>query len=197
MGTARAHIRYFLIMAVVAICAALVVAVLLYDRVQQPEQVLQDVVMQADVTLHELNYTESENGLARWNLVADSAAHDVAEETTAIGNVRLKLFNQEQFGDVELTANTGTINMTTRQVHAKGDVIITTQNGYRFTTDSVDFAGNSTENGVITTDEEVHITSAGFSITGTGLVGDIAGGTFVLKKNVTAVYYPQAVKGGM
>lgn len=191
----RERIRYLLILAVVAICAAIVVVVLLHDRVEEPLQTLPEVAMKADVTLHELNYTESEDGVARWNLVADSAAHDVDKDTTAIENLHLKLFKQQQAGDVVLTARSGSINMTTRQVHAQGDVVITTQNGYRFTTNSVDFAGKSSTDGRITTDDEVHITSDSFSITGRGLTGDLGNGRFLLKKNVTAVYFPQAVKG--
>ncbi len=194
--TTRASIRYFLVLAVVLICASLVVMVLFYKRTDEPVQALQNIVMQADVTLHELNYTETEDGVARWNLVADSAAHDVSKELTMIENIRLKLFDQDEAGDVDLTAKTGTIDSTMNKVHANGDVVITTQNGYRFTSNSVNFVGKSSQDGQITTDDAVKITSDNFVITGVGLSGDLGKGRFVLKKNVTAIYYPKPLQGG-
>ncbi|MDY0189620.1 MAG: LPS export ABC transporter periplasmic protein LptC [Desulfuromonas sp.] len=192
----RERIRYFLMLAVVLICASLVVVVLFYQRTDEPAQELKDIVMQSDVTLHELNYTETEDGVARWNLVADSADHDVNKEMTVIENVRLKLFDQDEAGDVELTAKTGTIDSAMSKVHASGDVVITTQNGYRFTSNSVDFVGKSSKDGQISTADAVKITSENFVITGVGLAGDLGNGRFVLKKNVTAIYYPQPFNGG-
>lgn len=192
----RERIRYFLMLAVVIICASLVAVVLFYQRTDEPEQELKNVVMQADVTLHELNYTETEDGVARWNLIADSAAHDVSKEMTALENIRLKLFDQDEAGDVELTAKTGTINSAMSKVYATGDVVITTQNGYAFASNSVNFVGESSQNGQINTDDKVKITSDNFVITGVGLTGDIGKGKFVLKKDVTAIYYPQPLHGG-
>jgi len=194
--TARERIRYILILAVVLICASLLVAVFFYQRTDEVGDVAKDIVMQADVTLHELNYTETEDGVARWNLIADSAAHDVSNEVTAIENIRLKLFSQDEAGDVELTAKSGTINMATSNVYASGDVVITTQNGYQFMSDAVAFAGKSSQDGKITTDKAVKITNKNFIVNGVGLTGDLASGKFVLKKNVAATYYPTARDGG-
>lgn len=194
--TTRERIRYLMMLAVVLMCASLVVVVLFYQRTDESVQELKNVVMQADVTLHSLNYTETEEGVARWNLVADSAAHDVSKKMTAIENIHLTLFDQDEAGDVELTANTGTIDAAMNDVHARGDVVITTQNGYRFSSDSANFVGKSSRDGQITTNDLVKITGDNFVITGIGLAGDLGEGRFVLKKNVTAIYYPESPHGG-
>jgi LPS export ABC transporter protein LptC len=194
--TGRDRLRYVLMAAVVAICAALIAVVFFYNRVSLPVEIIADVAMQADVTLSRVNYTESENGVAKWNLIADSAAHDVKDERTDLKNVQLTLFDQENTGDVVLTAKTGVLNMNTRRVDARGDVVIATQSGYRFTSDSASFQGESAHDGTISTDDKIKIVTDKFIITGTGLRGDLARGKFTIKNKVTAIYSPQSTNGG-
>lgn len=187
----RERIRYLLILSVVAICAVLLVVIFFYDRSSSPTELLDDIVVDADVTLHEFHYTETENGVVRWTLTSDSAAHDFSAQATVMQNVRLQLFNQEEAGDVVLTAKTGMADLVTREVRVRGDVVITTQNGYRFVSESVVFQGDSSQGGVIITDDVVHISSNQLEITGTEMRVDLSQGTFILKEDVTAVYLSQ------
>ncbi len=192
----RERIRYILMLVVVAICASIIVVVLFVDRTVVTTSDIEDVVMTADVTLNQLNYTETKNGVAQWNIIADSAAHDMAKGVTEVDNIRMRLFNQQQVGEVLLTAKTGTINLAKHYVVARGDVVLVTENGLSFVSDSVTFTGNSAESGIITTDDRVKIKSDQFELNGTGMSGDIAQGIFTLKNDVAAVYYPQQVNGG-
>ncbi|MEA3464711.1 MAG: LPS export ABC transporter periplasmic protein LptC [Thermodesulfobacteriota bacterium] len=191
----RERVRYLLMISVVAICAALLVVIFFYDRSSSPPELIDDVVMDADVALSEFNYTETENGVARWTLTADSAAHAFSSDMTVMQNVRLQLFDQEEAGDVVLTAKTGKANFATSDVNVRGDVIITTQNGYRFESDSVVFHGDSLKDGVVVTDDFVHIYSDQLEITGIGMRVDLSASTFILKHNVIAVYLSLPSKG--
>jgi LPS export ABC transporter protein LptC len=191
----REHIRRLLVLALLAVCAVLLVFILFYNRTSSPTEVLDDVVMEADVALQEFRYTETEQGDVKWTLTADSAAHDFTTEATRIENVRLQLFDQPQAGEVVLTSKSGTANLDTQVVHVLGDVVITTENGYRFESDSVTFYGNDSESGVITTEDPVHITSAQLDLSGAGMVLDAGKGTLKLKDRVSAIYYPQPREG--
>lgn len=172
------------------------IRVIYFDRAPDPTDVLKDMVVEADVALSDFNYTETEAGVAQWTLDADSAEHDFSEDVTVMDTVRLQVFNQGEAGDVHLTANTGRANLNTREVTVRGNVVVTTENGYQFESESVTFLGQASEDGVVESDEVVRITSEQIEITGRGLEVDLAKGTFLIKENVTAIYLAQPVKGG-
>ncbi len=190
----RERLRYVLISVVIIFCSVLIVRVVFYDRTPTPADVIEGIVVEADVALRKFSYTETEAGIAQWTLNADSAEHDFTEDITIMENVRLDVFNQGEAGDVHLTSKTGRANLNTRDVTVRGNVIITTGNGYQFESESVTFHGQASDDGVVVSDDFVRITSQQFDITGRGLEVDLAHGTFLIKENVTAVYLPQPVK---
>jgi|LGOV01.1.fsa_nt_gb LPS export ABC transporter protein LptC len=190
----RERLRYVLISVVIVFCSVLIVRVVFYDRAPTPADVIEGIVVEADVALREFSYTETEAGVAQWTLNADSAEHDFSEDVTIMKNVRLDVFNQGEAGDVHLTAKTGRANLSTRDVTVRGSVIITTGNGYQFESESVTFHGQASDDGVVVSDESVRITSQQLDISGRGLEIDLAHGTFLIKEDVTAVYLPQPVK---
>lgn len=190
----RERLRYLLISVVIVFCSVLIVRVVFYDRAPTVADVIEGIVVEADVALREFSYTETEAGIAQWTLNADSAEHDLTEDITIMENVRLDVFNQGEAGDVHLTSKTGRANLNTRDVSVRGNVIITTGNGYQFESESVTFHGQASDDGVVVSDDTVRITSQQLDITGRGLEVDLAHGTFLIKENVTAVYLPQPVK---
>lgn len=192
----RDRLRYILISFVIIFCSVLLLRVVFYDRAPISEEIIEGIVVDADVALSEFSYTESEAGLAQWTLNADRAEHDLTEDVTIMENVRLNVFNQGEAGDVNLTGNTGRANLNTRDVMVRGNVIITTQNGYKFESESVTFHGQASDDGVVVSDDPVRITSQQLEITGRGLEVDLSQGTFLVKEDVTAVYLAQPVKRG-
>lgn len=192
----RDRLRYLLISSVIIICSVLLIRIVFYDRAPKPADMIEGMTVDADVALREFSYTESESGVVKWTLNADSADHDFSDDSTTMDNVRLDVFNQGEAGDVHLTAKTGRANLTTRDVTVRGTVVITTQNGYTFESESVTFHGQASEDGVVVSDDPVRITSQQLEITGRGLEVDLAQGTFLIKENVTAVYLAQPVKRG-
>lgn len=191
----RDRLRFILMALVVIICSVLLIRVIYYDRAPDPSDVMDGVVVEADVALSEFSYTETEAGVAQWTLNADSAEHDFTDDVTVMDTVRLQVFDQGEMGDVHLTANTGRANLNTRKVTVRGNVVITTENGYTFESETVTFDGQASEDGVVESDEDVRITSEQIEITGRGLGVDLAKGTFLIKENVTAIYLVQPVKG--
>lgn len=192
----RKALRRLLMLALIVTCSVVLVFILFHDRVPLPETVLDRTVMDADVALRKFNYTESEHGVALWTLTADSAAHDLGTETTAMHNVQLEMFNQAQAGDVVLTAKSGIAELASQRIQVAGDVVITTGNGYRFSTDSLTFQGNSSTQGLVSTDDVVHVRSEQLTLTGSGMLLDLGRGTLKLHHQVSATCFPQAIKEG-
>lgn len=192
----RERLRLLLISIVIIFCSVLIVRVVFYDRAPSTADVIEGIAIEADVALREFSYTETEAGVAKWTLKADSAEHDFSEDVTILENVRLDVFNQGEAGDVHLTSKSGRANLNTRDVTVRGNVIITTENDYQFESESVTFHGQASDDGVVVSEDAVRITSQQLEITGRGIEVDLAHGTFLIKKNVTAVYLPQPVKRG-
>lgn len=191
----REYIRRILVFALVAVCAVLIAFVLFYDRLSPTTEVIEDVVMEADVSLSAFNYTETVDGITQWTLVADSAAHDFTSEQSLLQNLNMRLYNQEQFGDVVLTAQTGKALLSNQQVTAEGDVVIVTDNGYQLVTDSLIYRGMDSLGGVVVAKDKVQITSAQLQLSGAGLTLDIAKKAMKLERDVVATFYPNAEKG--
>lgn len=191
----REYIRRFLVFALLAVCTVLVVAVLFYERLSPPTEVIEDVVMQADVSLRQFAYTETVDGVRQWTLTADSAAHDFTSEKTAIQNVNMRVYDQKQLGDVVLTAQSGFAYLPDQRVDVEGDVLIVSDNGYRLTTAAASYHGKKSTGGVVTAPNLVTIRSNQLELSGSSMTLDIAHRTMRLEHNVTAVFTPTPSKG--
>nr|WP_320050630.1 LPS export ABC transporter periplasmic protein LptC [uncultured Desulfuromonas sp.] len=190
----REKIRRFLIVALLSICTVLLVFVLFYDKTPSTVDVIEDVVMDADVELKTFHYTETVDGVAHWTLTGESAAHDFNQDQTRIDKVRMELFDQKNLGDVVLTADQGMALLSQEQVDVSGNVVIRTENGYTMKTDQATYFGNRSQGGMIESALEVDIRSGQLELHGTGLSMDIEGRRMQLKQAVSATFYPQVKK---
>ena len=82
----RDTIRRFLIAALLAICAVLLVLVLYYENLPTSVEVIEDVVMDADVELKTFNYTETVDGVTHWTLTGDNGYTLLTERASYYGN---------------------------------------------------------------------------------------------------------------
>lgn len=191
----RDYIRRFLVVALLAICAVLLVLILFYEKFSSPSDVIEDVVMEADVELKTFNYTETVDGVPHWTLTGESAAHDFNQDQTHITQVRMQLYDQKDLGDVVLTAREGMALLSEQQVAVDGDVVIQSGNGYTVKTDHATYFGNRSQAGVIESQVPVQIRSEQLQLNGVGLVFDIGARTMHMNSDVSAVFYPQSTEG--
>lgn len=103
----------------------------------------------------------TDDGKKAWVVNGDKA--DILGSDIKISNV-----DAESYGDqkVNLTAETGTINQISGNIHLEKDVVITSEQGAQLLTDSLDWSRNED---LVETDDDVVITNQGLTATGKGM----------------------------
>lgn len=125
-----------------------------------PESKLPASSSQAEVisTVTLVGHTES--GRKKWEVQGDTA--DLSAQTVQLSPVAATSFGQRQ---IHLTAQHGQLNRETEDVHLEGDVVITTSDGMKMTTDSLDWDSKK-ETG--TTPDWVSVSQLGMTAVGLG-----------------------------
>lgn len=159
--------RSLLALALVILTGALALTVGRNLQRSLPEDLLNVQVGSADLALRQIDYTETQDGVPRWTLQADSAAHQVSEGVTRIENIRLTFLDPKQ-GDVVLTARHGTVAFDSREVTLVDQVVVQhPRQGYTLNTERLQYheAGR-----LIETDAVVEMSSkAGLHLSGRGM----------------------------
>lgn len=119
----------------------------------------------------------TDTGRKKWEVQGETA--DLMAQTVKLSPVAATSFGQT---DVHLTAKQGQFDRSSENVHLEGDVVVTTTDGTRLTTDSLDWnQAADTE----TTPDRVVVTRQGMTVTGTGGVGHPKVKQVRLQKDVT------------
>lgn len=175
--------RSLLAMALVVLSAALALTVSRNLQRALPEDLLEGKVGSADLALQQIDYTETQDGIPRWTLQADSAAHEVSEGVTRIENIRLTFLDPKQ-GDVVLTARQGTVIFDSREVTLTDQVVVQHPQGYTLNTERLQYHEAKR---LIETDAVVEMRSqAGLQLTGRGLKLNVDDMTLRLLADVKA-----------
>jgi LPS export ABC transporter protein LptC len=169
-----------------AVVAGLAVTVVMNFRGGGPEEVLDSLPKNVDLALKQINYTETSNGIRRWSMIADSAAHSVQGGITRIGNPRMTFYGGDGVMSGTLSAAGGQINSENRTVRAEGNVVITNR-GYTFFTEHLLYRDADR---VITTEDPVRLDSTDMEVQGRGLRLDLENHTFELHDDVKATIRP-------
>ena len=106
-----------------------------------------------------------EKGKKSWDLAGKSA--DIFTDEVKLKDVNGNLYGKDE--DINLTAKTGDFNKASGKVHLEKDVVITTSEGARLTTDSMDWDRNKQ---LVTTKDSVNIEKDNINITATGAHGE-------------------------
>jgi len=103
----------------------------------------------------------TDDGKKAWVVNGDKA--DISGSDIKISNVDAESYGDEK---VNLTAETGTINQTSGNIHLEKDVVITSERGAQLLTDSLDWSRNED---LVETNDDVVITNQGLTATGKGM----------------------------
>ena len=113
--------------------------------------------------------TETDKGALVWTLYARSAAiYDARNEIVGRG-VRIDFFDDQGARSSTLTAREGLLQQQTRELTARGNVVMTTTEGTRMTTEELHFL-SQTEH--IVSDRKVRVERAGDVLEGIGFESD-------------------------
>jgi LPS export ABC transporter protein LptC len=129
--------------------------------------------------------TETQEGTPAWTLFARYAATYSARNTITARAVRVDFFDREGKGTSTLTAREGEINQSSRDMLARGNVVLKSAEGTRMSTEEMRFL-NRTQRIVVPDTRLVRVERTGDVLTGYGFESDPELRHFEFKRRVTA-----------
>ena len=122
-----------------------------------------------DEEVQDFALTETNSGTVEWKLYAQKAEmYDVKNTITATG-VRVNFFDDKGKQSSQLTSREGEINQVTRDMTARGNVVILNSDGTRMSTQSLTFLNREQK---IVSDELVRVEQKGNVLQGVGFESD-------------------------
>lgn len=129
--------------------------------------------------------TETNQGTPAWTLYARYAATYSARNTITARAVRVDFFDSEGKATSTLTAREGEINQSTRNMVARGNVVLRSTEGTRMTSQELRFL-NQAQQILVPDDQLVRVERGGDVLTGYGFQSDPELRHFEFKRRVTA-----------
>jgi LPS export ABC transporter protein LptC len=179
-----------LALSILVLAGSLVFVVGKNFRKDTPGEILETITPNVDLSLQKLDYTETRDGVRRWSLQADSAAHNLAEGVARLDDVTLTFYDSRGGGDVTLTGDSGELKTEAREVEVSGKVVIRSSRGYVLYTDHLHY--RDAEH-MVKTDASVRMVAPGFEVTGTGLQLNVESHALVLLSRVEARLEPEGL----
>jgi lipopolysaccharide export system protein LptC len=126
--------------------------------------------IKADLEVGNLFLTEEKEGAIRWQMEAKIAERYKKGKKTFLEDLRVTLYGEDG-RVVTLQGDKGRIDEKTRDMEVNGDVVVTSSDGLRLETTSLKYNHSRRE---ITTDAPVRIDGRGITISGVGLLMELA-----------------------
>ncbi len=120
-----------------------------------------------------------ENGEKAWDVKGDTA--DMQGKDVVLTNVNANTYGEQE---VNITANTGTLNQEKGDMVLEEDVVITNKTGERLMTDSIYW---NRDKDLVSTKDDVVITDDGLTVTGTGMEAKPGLKSAQIKEDVTVM----------
>jgi LPS export ABC transporter protein LptC len=148
------------------------------STVELPDQEVSDFVL-----------TETDEGAIQWKMYARSAAIYNARNIVVASNVRVDFFDEKGERSSELTAHEGEIHQLSRDMVARGNVVMQTAEGTRMSTQQLQFLNRTQK---IVSDQFVRVERGGDVLTGYGFESDPNLSHFEFKRRVQATVRTQS-----
>ncbi len=129
--------------------------------------------------------TETDVGAPQWKLYARYAATYNARNVIVARTVRVDFFDESGQQSSELTAREGEIQLQTRDMTARGNVVLQTREGTRMSTEEIRFL-NRDQKIVSPLEQRVRVERSGDVLTGYGFESDPGLKHFEFKRKVQA-----------
>ena len=135
--------------------------------------------------------TETDAGRLEWKLYARDAATYSVRNLIVAHQVRIDFYDDKGTQSSELVANQGEINQRTRNMTARGNVVLQTTDGTRLSSQELRFL-NKAQKIVVPDDQLVRVQRAGNVLTGYGFESDPNLTHFEFKRQVQATVHTQS-----
>jgi len=181
------------LLALTILVSVVIVTVAIYRNYQQraPEEILKMLPENIDLALDNFHYTQNEDGRRRWTLAADKAEYQRKNMVANLENVTLQFYQAGDFGNIHLRADRGRLDQETSVVDLTGNVVITTDRGYKFFTEKVNYDDRKR---LLMTDKAFRLVSPQLELTGVGMKIDVDKGDALVKSDVHMVLYPAGME---
>ena len=136
-----------------------------------------------DTEVRQFSLTESVNGKVRWRLTARSASSFRTQGIIRAQAVTIDFYDDKGTAYSRLTADSGEIRTATNDMSANGNVRVTTSNGTRVETESLQFRNREQR---IVSDDRVTVWRGGDVLSGEGFVSDPTLEHFEFRESVRA-----------
>lgn len=176
--------RFLLAGFILLLVVLLVLAVVSNLRKAEVAVVEQFLRSDDDLAMKRLNYTETRDGVRKWSVQAESASHDLKNETALLKQLILTFYDPSS-SDVIITSSTGELDLKKRQVVLRGDVVMKAATGEAIYTDELIFVDSEKS---VRTEHPVRFVADGYTISATGMRFDIVSRSMILQHQVEAVY---------
>lgn len=122
-----------------------------------------------DNEVEDFTVTETDSGRTQWTMFAKSAATFSARDLVTARTVRIDFFDETGAKSSELVAREGELYQRTRDMVARGQVVLQTVEGWRMSTEELHFSNSRNR---IFSDLLVRVEKEGSVLEGVGFEGD-------------------------
>lgn len=151
---------------IVILAILIVVAAIVRTNVNKPKNLLKAFQESVDLQIKGFVYTEVGEKNSKWEVKAETATYNKKQDMVALDIVQIKLTTSG--GKIfMMSADRGSMLTKKKSVEIKGNVVITSADGDRFSTDHINY--NDTEKKFYT-DAPVTMENTRMKLTGKGLV---------------------------
>ncbi|MBI5287296.1 MAG: LPS export ABC transporter periplasmic protein LptC [Deltaproteobacteria bacterium] len=166
----KRRFRFFLSLFLLFAFGAMAISLVINStKVQKGVSGVKDVVPpKADVTLDRIHYTETRDSQKAWELEAASARYFKEKDITIFDKVKV-IFYSKEGRTYTMEAREGMLVNSTKEVEVKGEVIVTSDDGYQLKTDSMRVSSNGKQ---FSTNDRIVLKGPRIELEGVGVLID-------------------------
>lgn len=127
---------------------------------------LPDLPRNVDLSLKKIHYTETKDGVRKWDLFAETGDVDKKSEVTKLSGVRLVLPGDAKSGEITLSADHADYFNTTKDVNLYGKVEARSVSGMEFSTERALYKAVGS---LITTADPIRFSDGRLTVEGVGM----------------------------
>jgi len=94
-----------------------------------------------DIALKKARFSEIQDGLVLWELVAERVNYDKGGDTAYLSAIRMEFQHTRSHGAITVTADRGEYSSAAKNVRLNGHVLVVTEDGASFKTSSIVYTG--------------------------------------------------------
>jgi len=117
----------------------------------------------AEMKLHDMEFTEMQDGKRFWTLCASEAKYFQDQQKTRLLAVRLTLYLEKTNEQVRLESDEGVMHAGTKDIELRGNIRVTLPRGYAVTTQTAHYTHRSR---LVESDDPVHLSGPGLEVSG-------------------------------